>query len=129
MTAPRANLFLPPPPKVTPAAKPTKKRPTGNRRKRKGLPPFKGTYTDYLSSRQWAKKRRKALAYYGNRCTVCGTTYRLEVHHRHYRTLFKEGWPDLDVLCRGCHENHHEGKNGVVADPMTAEFLALARSF
>lgn len=35
-------------------------------------------------------KRRKALSVHGSKCGFCGSTERLEVHHLHYRTLFRE---------------------------------------
>lgn len=85
---------------------------------------FVGTYVAYLKSPQWARKRRKVRQHYGNRCTVCGSTHNLQVHHRHYRTLFREAMTDLDLLCCGCHQNHHE-TDGKAMDPMTREFLAL----
>ena len=85
---------------------------------------FRGTYHDYLKSPQWKKKRRKAHKHYRGRCTICGSTNSLQVHHRHYRTLFRESMADLDLLCGGCHQNHHES-DGKACDPMTREFLSL----
>lgn len=90
---------------------------------------FFGTYHQYLESPQWAKKRRKAFKHYGKKCCRCGATGRLQIHHRHYRTLYRETVLDLEVLCGGCHENEHEGKVAGVTDPMTREFLAIAASF
>ena len=86
--------------------------------------PFRGTYKEYLSSPQWAKKKREAHAHFGGKCCCCGSTYRLQLHHKHYRTLFRETMADLELLCIGCHENQHEDKPGV-ADPMTREFLRV----
>jgi hypothetical protein len=97
------------------------------KRRRKGLPQFIGTYHDYLKSPQWAAKRKKAIAYYRGRCTICTNGHRLEVHHRHYRTLFREGMGDLDLLCHDCHQNHHEDKGA--EDSMTQRYLGLARGF
>lgn len=84
---------------------------------------FRGTYRDYLKSPQWAKKRQKAFRYHGRKCNICGRTENLQVDHLHYRTLFREAMTDLQILCRGCHENKHEDEKGC-ADPMTKEFLA-----
>lgn len=103
----------------SPAAKPKRQH-----RNRGSRGQFVGTYRDYLKSPQWRRKRRKALRHYGRRCTVCGATERLQVHHRHYRTLFRESMADLDLLCDGCHSNHHES-DGKACDPMTREFLSL----
>lgn len=87
------------------------------------------TYHEYLASPAWAKKRRKALKHYGHRCTVCGSRLKLEVHHRHYRTLYRESVADLDVLCHDCHQNTHEGLKGYVRDSLTGDYIALVRSF
>lgn len=87
--------------------------------------PFVGTYREYLDSPQWAKKRRKAHKHYGGKCCRCGSRDRLAVHHRHYRTLFREAMTDLELLCFGCHANEHEGQKPGVMDPMTREYLSL----
>jgi hypothetical protein len=79
--------------------------------------------------REPAKKRRKAHKHYGHQCTVCGSRDRLEVHHRHYRTLYRESVLDLDLLCHDCHSKHHEGLHEHVCDSLTSEFIALVRSF
>lgn len=89
--------------------------------------PFVGAYHEYLDSPQWRKKRRKALRHYKHRCVVCGSADRLHVHHRHYRTLFRESMDDLEVRCAGCHANEHEGDVPGVVDPLTAQFVAMFR--
>lgn len=89
---------------------------------------FVGTYHDYLQSRQWAKKRRKALRHYGHKCATCGSGDNIHVHHRHYKTLFQESVLDLELLCAGCHANLHE-QDEKCLDPLTAEFVNLVRSF
>lgn len=100
------------------AARRAKKRP-----KSSGV--FKGTYQQYMKSSQWARKRAKARKHYGNKCCRCNSPHDLQVHHRHYRTLFREPMADLELLCRGCHQNEHEGDKPGVLDPMTREFLSL----
>ena len=106
------------------AAKKKKRAKTRKHRQRSSRGAFVGTYRDYLRSPQWRRKVRKAHKHYSGRCTVCGSGDNLQVHHRHYRTLFRESMADLDLLCGGCHRNHHE-QDGKAVDPMTAEFLAL----
>jgi len=70
------------------------------------------SYNKYLkyikSSLIWKKKRQEALEYYDNRCCSCGSKFNLQVHHKHYKTLFKESMNDLLVLCKYCHANHHK---------------------
>ena len=63
--------------------------------------------TDYLNTREWKVKRKRALIQAGNRCQICGSTHRLEVHHRTYERLGNELLSDLVVLCRKCHQHYH----------------------
>lgn len=99
------------------------------KRKRRKPTVFRGTYYEYLDSARWRRKRQKAFRHYGRKCCRCGATADLHVHHRHYRTLFRESVLDLEVLCGGCHRNAHEGAVAGIFDPMTTTFLNLAKSF
>lgn len=100
-----------------------KKRPKKKRRKQKAIPASR--YYAYIASEAWKKKRAWAIKEHGGRCAVCGTSNRLQVHHKHYRTLGHEGKEDLEVLCFGCHSHEHEGQVFGAADTMTREFLSL----
>lgn len=62
---------------------------------------------EYLKTKEWKVKRNRALIQAGNRCQVCASTYRLEVHHRTYERLGDELLSDLVVLCRSCHQHYH----------------------
>jgi 5-methylcytosine-specific restriction endonuclease McrA len=63
---------------------------------------------NYLQHPHWIAKRREALDHYGERCQRCGRKGGfLQVHHKHYRTMFREAMKDLEVLCRGCHKDEH----------------------
>lgn len=44
----------------------------------------------------------------GHKCERCEATKNLEVHHKHYETLFKEAPEDLEVLCIPCHARADE---------------------
>ena len=44
----------------------------------------------------------------GNKCTKCGSTKNLIVHHKHYN-IDKLTYYDLITLCRGCHKIEHKG--------------------
>jgi 5-methylcytosine-specific restriction endonuclease McrA len=70
-------------------------------------------YAEYLQSDRWKAKR----AYYLNRalgrCQLCnkagGPNGRgLHVHHRTYDRVGAELDADVIVLCRECHERHHD---------------------
>jgi len=59
----------------------------------------------------WQKRRKEILKQRGNKCENCGSTEKIEVHH-------KKGWDDeededLEVLCKKCHMDirHEYGKN------------------
>ena len=65
-------------------------------------------YHEYLKSPDWQMKRIQALAHYGNSCTLCGSTYHLNVHHRDYIHVgYEDVARDLNVLCSVCHFTYH----------------------
>lgn len=80
-------------------------------------------YKKYLLTSHWKNLRRAALKFYGRSCRICKKKFGLQVHHRHYRSVGREEMVDLDVLCTGCHRNHHEGSVAGCYDPLTEEFL------
>ena len=65
-------------------------------------------YTVYLKTNHWSESvvgvRDGALTYFGRSCVLCGETKRLQVHHRHYRSIGKEDCHDVSVLCETCHK-------------------------
>ncbi len=60
-------------------------------------------YLSYMKSASWHARRKQALARAGNRCSWCGTSKRLHVHHKTYARLGREQPRDLQVLCYRCH--------------------------
>jgi hypothetical protein len=65
-------------------------------------------YQAYIKSNDWRKKREYALKILGCVCRRCETTdVPLQVHHKHYRTLYHERLEDVIVLCTPCHETTH----------------------
>jgi hypothetical protein len=74
----------------------------------RAVPGFRREYWNYLLSPQWAERRQAVLDRAGGRCERCGTeAERLEVHHLHYRTIFRETPEDLQAVCRPCHAQEH----------------------
>lgn len=65
------------------------------------------SYREYLKSDHWQKLRADALERYEHRCIRCGSTERLQVHHREYRGPGRERPEDLEVVCRSCHAERH----------------------
>lgn len=72
---------------------------------------FRLRYAYYLRSLAWKERRAMALSHYGYQCGKCGQqANRLEVHHRHYKTVGNESVADLQVLCQPCHHDTHATK-------------------
>lgn len=75
-------------------------------------------YRKYLRSEKWKKKAKRIKARDKNKCRLCKSTKRLEVHHLTYMNIGKEKDKDLITLCRRCHRIAHdmENKNKNMAD-------------
>jgi hypothetical protein len=84
-----------------------------NRRKRKGRTKRAQKYNAYLRSEHWRNFRGHILTL-RRRCEVCGSTEKLQVHHKWYGTrknsiLYREKDDEVAVLCQKCHEKYHKG--------------------
>jgi restriction endonuclease Mrr len=66
-------------------------------------------YDEYLRTPEWRKTRAAALVRADHQCAMdpshAGT---LDVHHRYYERRGAELPSDLIVLCRTCHQLHHQ---------------------
>jgi len=71
----------------------------------------KRSYTDLLKHERWKKKRDRILRRDGYKCTVCGSTHDLQVHHTFYydRPTLPWRYPEdsLLTLCGECHHKWH----------------------
>jgi 5-methylcytosine-specific restriction endonuclease McrA len=65
-------------------------------------------YELYLQTPEWKQRRQDALDRARKACQLCNCTTTLEVHHRTYKRRGFESDHDLIVLCRSCHEKHHD---------------------
>ncbi|MCB2296154.1 HNH endonuclease, partial [Clostridium algoriphilum] len=65
-------------------------------------------YKDYLKTNHWITFKTTALLYFGNECTTCGGTTKLQVHHHTYINKGKETFSDVTVLCETCHKKFHD---------------------
>lgn len=68
------------------------------------------TYSELLLDPAWKEKREYVLRTQGRECNRCGSTSRLQIHHRYYRSGAKPWeYPDecFEVLCRPCHREEH----------------------
>lgn len=72
----------------------------------------KAEYAEYLLDPRWRRKRRIILERDGNKCTACGRTNYLHVHHKKYEGTYP--WDTRDIylitLCKNCHKKAHKGK-------------------
>ena len=64
-------------------------------------------YKNYLQSPIWIEKRNEALRLSKYRCSRCGVSEHLNVHHLNYNNIGGESQSDLFVCCRNCHQLFH----------------------
>lgn len=78
--------------------------------KNKRLENHKRKYYKYLKSKEWTDIKIDLYQTRGKKCEVCGSINRIEVHHVHYKNVFKEEPEDLILLCKNCHKKEHNIK-------------------
>lgn len=67
----------------------------------------KEQYQQFLGSLFWCNLREKKLEY-SPKCERCGSKYKLQCHHRFYRSRWEDTKvEDLETLCELCHRLHH----------------------
>lgn len=64
-------------------------------------------YKSYLKSKEWFSVRESLFLIRGKRCERCLSTENIQVHHIHYRNIFREKLEDLMVVCKDCHRKIH----------------------
>lgn len=79
----------------------------------------KKKYYEYLQSPEWKIFRQLALDTLGHSCGKCGNKKDLQVHHKHYRNIFKENISDVMILCKPCHKKTHRDKALKNPKPLT----------
>jgi hypothetical protein len=67
------------------------------------------TYAEYLRTEHWQDVRRRfwASKLHDGKCYACGTTGKLNVHHKSYKRIGREKLNDLCLLCDNCHSETH----------------------
>ena len=63
--------------------------------------------SNYYKTEWWRERRKEALEDADRMCDECGSKKTLHIHHKHYKSLFKEKEEDLVCLCKSCHEDVH----------------------
>jgi 5-methylcytosine-specific restriction endonuclease McrA len=69
-------------------------------------------YTAYIESKYWEDRKNKYYQIHGKKCSVCGSTRYVSLHHLDYTRLGDELDEDLVAACWSCHKKFHE-KYGV----------------
>ena len=69
-------------------------------------------YYKSLLSKKWKAKAKLILKRDGYKCTVCGSTDNLQVHHTYYYSnVFVPAYDypnkSLITVCKGCHLDFH----------------------
>lgn len=67
-------------------------------------------YHDQLIDKRWLKKREQVFKLKGRKCSVCGSTHNLQIHHLRYfndKYAWEYKMKDLVVLCESCHKRKH----------------------
>jgi 5-methylcytosine-specific restriction endonuclease McrA len=64
-------------------------------------------HAQYLQTKEWKDKRELVLARDGRKCTDCGSTENLQIHHLTYDHFKNEPLEDLVTLCNICHTSRH----------------------
>ena len=66
-------------------------------------------YSNFLKTRYWQTIREYMIRTADNKCSACGSTKKLNVHHKTYEHHGSEIFhlEDLVVLCATCHKKAH----------------------
>ena len=66
------------------------------------------SYKEYLKSPEWRKIRKRILKRANYKCELCKVAKAYQVHHKHYKNIFKEKDKDLLAVCGVCHQDKHK---------------------
>jgi hypothetical protein len=61
------------------------------------------TYSDYLQSGKWRKRKEHFVIIHPKICSKCSSTNKIECHHRTYSRIGEELDIDLMWFCHKCH--------------------------
>lgn len=82
-------------------------------------------YEAYIGSPQWRRvKRAYRASDLPQRCFLCATTERIELHHRTYERVGRELLTDLIPLCAECHALAHDLEDRGLLAGLDADDLA-----
>lgn len=67
-------------------------------------------YWEQLNTKQWEQKRKEVFKLKGERCSKCGSTKSLQIHHTQYlpnKYAWEYKMKYYIVLCERCHKKQH----------------------
>lgn len=88
------------------------------------------TYSEKLMHPKWVALRRRLFSLYGEQCSWCGATKRLQIHHKFYE-WDREPWdyPEetLEILCVDCHAEQDQIRKAIVRTLGHVELGSMTR--
>lgn len=84
-------------------------------------------YDKYMSSGEWAYRRRRAIQRAGGKCEKCPTKNELEAHHLTYKNFGDEKDEDLMVLCKRCHNDIHAYQGEIADDEIVKKQILITQ--
>jgi len=87
----------------------------------KADPNTKEKYHNDLLDDKWKTVRKMTILRDDNKCTICGKTSPLFVHHLYYYKVYTPPWEyplgALITLCDDCHKEVHQSPNIYISKP------------
>lgn len=68
------------------------------------------SYDNQLKTKEWKDKRVHIFKLKGHKCSICGVTHNLQIHHLRYisgHLAWEYEDKDLIVVCKQCHQRIH----------------------
>lgn len=65
-------------------------------------------YKEYLKTEHWIHFREEVFKFCHGSCQICGSTDRINVHHKSYVNRGRETFNDVVCLCYSCHSKFHD---------------------
>ena len=81
----------------------------------------------YLKSKEWFAKTEIVRQRNGGLCEVCCIRMGNHVHHRHYKTLYRETGKELLHVCDVCHGLIHQTSRGFAYPSTWVKILELRK--
>lgn len=66
------------------------------------------SYETYIASSGWATRRKDYFEAHPRKCSSCGSTSKIHLHHKTYVRMGRELDEDLVALCESCHSKVHK---------------------